>query len=85
MGPSQRIERHGHCAPRCFTSYEIFKLGCHQNMSHVFILKFAAMHGVSKQAAAKWKTRGLIVLIDGKVDVSASNEKLKFASSWWEF
>jgi len=45
-------------------------------MKFLSIAKFGALHGVSKQAAAKWKTRGLLVFVDGKVDVDASNLNL---------
>src|SRR5690242_15322499 len=46
-------------------------------MALVSLAKFGALHGVSKQAASKWKARGLLVLADGKVDVEASNARLK--------
>jgi hypothetical protein len=41
------------------------------------LAEFGAIHGVSKQAAEKWKKRGWIVLKDGDIDVEASNKKLK--------
>lgn len=46
-------------------------------MDNLSLAKYGALHGVSKQAAAKWKARGLLVFIDGKVDVTASDENLK--------
>lgn len=46
-------------------------------MTLLSLAKFGALHGVSKQAAAKWKSRGLLVMVDGKIDVDASNAKLK--------
>jgi hypothetical protein len=46
-------------------------------MNTLSLAKFGAIHGVTKQAAAKWKDRGLLVIVDGKIDVDASNEKLR--------
>jgi len=46
-------------------------------MTLLSLTKFGESHGVSKQAASKWKSRGLLVFVDGKVDVEASNENLK--------
>lgn len=39
--------------------------------------EFARMHGVSHTAVAKWQKAGWLVLQGSKVDVEASNEKLK--------
>ncbi|MGS1019754.1 hypothetical protein [Burkholderia glumae] len=39
--------------------------------------EFARMHGVSHTAVAKWKKAGWLVLQGSKVDVEASNAKLK--------
>lgn len=41
---------------------------------------FAATHGVSKQAASKWKEQGRLVFVDGKVDLVASDAKLAGAN-----
>ena len=46
-------------------------------MAFMSLAKFGALHGVSKQAAAKWKGRGLLVIVDGKIDVDPSNENLR--------
>ena len=46
-------------------------------MSLLSITKFGELHGVSRQAVAKWKKRGWLVFIDGKVDVEESNKRLK--------
>jgi len=40
---------------------------------------YAATHGASKQAAAKWKTRGALVMSGVLVDAEASDEKMKAA------
>jgi hypothetical protein len=39
--------------------------------------EFARMHGVSHTAVAKWQKAGFLVMQGSKVDVDASNEKLK--------
>lgn len=41
--------------------------------------EFARQHGVSKQAVTKWEARGVIVIVDGKVNVEASDKKMMFA------
>ncbi|HEX7853846.1 MAG TPA: hypothetical protein VF503_09140 [Sphingobium sp.] len=41
---------------------------------------YAATHGASKQAASKWKTRGLLVLCDEMVDAEASDVKMEGAA-----
>lgn len=41
--------------------------------------EFARQHGASKQAASKWETRGALVIVDGKVNVEASDKKMMFA------
>ena len=46
-------------------------------MSLLSITKFGELHGVSRQAVAKWKKRGWLVFIDDKVDVDESNKRLK--------
>ena len=38
---------------------------------------YGARHGMTKQAAAKWKTRGYLVLQGEMVDVEASDTKMK--------
>lgn len=40
---------------------------------------FGRLHGVSKQAVAKWKADGYLVLVDGKIDVDASDDRLRGA------
>lgn len=40
---------------------------------------YAKQHGVSKAAAQKWQTRGLLKFKDGKVDVEASDQMLMHA------
>ena len=40
---------------------------------------FAARHGKSRMAVTKWERRGLIVLVEGLVDVSASEVRLRGA------
>jgi phage terminase Nu1 subunit (DNA packaging protein) len=42
----------------------------------VTLTAFAALRGVSKAAVTKWKAQGLVVLVDGKVDVIASTKLL---------
>ena len=37
---------------------------------------FSRLHGVAKSAVTGWKRRGLLVIVDGKVDVAASNARL---------
>jgi hypothetical protein len=46
----------------------------------ISVSAYAATHGASKQAAAKWKTRGLLVLSGALVDVAASDAKMKRAA-----
>lgn len=41
--------------------------------------EFARQHGASKQAATKWEARGALVIVDGKVNVEASDKKMMFA------
>lgn len=48
-------------------------------MTLTSLAKFAASHGVSKQAATKWKSAGVIVFHDGQVDVAASDERMRRA------
>lgn len=46
-------------------------------MALLSMAKFGAMHGVVKQSVAQWKARGLLVIVDGKIDVEPSNANLK--------
>jgi phage terminase Nu1 subunit (DNA packaging protein) len=39
--------------------------------------EFAALHGVSRKTATKWKERGWLVFAGDQVDVEASNANLK--------
>jgi chromosomal replication initiation ATPase DnaA len=49
-------------------------------MGLLSVSAYAATHGASKQAAAKWKARGLLVLSGALVDVAASDAKMKTAA-----
>lgn len=40
---------------------------------------YGRTHAVSKQAAAKWKADGHLVLVDNQIDAEASDERLKAA------
>ena len=40
---------------------------------------FAAAHGASRQAAAKWKARGVLVFSGDQVDVEASDQRMRDA------
>jgi hypothetical protein len=46
-------------------------------MALLSMAKFGALHGVVKQSVAQWKSRGLLVIVDGKIDVDPSNANLK--------
>lgn len=46
-------------------------------MNLVSMAKFGELHGVSKQAIAKWKARGLLVLVGNKIDVIESNKLIE--------
>lgn len=48
-------------------------------MTLTSVTGYAKMHGVSKTAAQKWETRGLLRMRDGKVDVEASDQSLAHA------
>jgi hypothetical protein len=41
---------------------------------------YAKLHGKSPQAAAKWETKGCLVLRDGKVHVEASDQRMQHAA-----
>lgn len=41
--------------------------------------EYARAHGVSKAAAQKWEKRGLLVVVDGKINVEASDRKMMHA------
>lgn len=45
-------------------------------MALMSLAKFGALHGVKKQSVAQWKSRGLLVIADGKIDVEPSNANL---------
>lgn len=45
-------------------------------MALVSLAAYGAQHGVTKQAAAKWKSRGLLVIRDDKVDVERSDQRM---------
>ena len=49
-------------------------------MGLISVSAYAATHGASKQAAAKWKARGLLVFSGALVDVAASDAKMKMAA-----
>jgi hypothetical protein len=46
-------------------------------MPLVSVTAFAASHGASKQAAAKWKLRGALIFSGALVDVAPSDKKMK--------
>jgi hypothetical protein len=48
-------------------------------MNLVSLNAYAKQHGASAQAATKWKTKGHLVLQGDKVDVNASDERLRAA------
>lgn len=48
-------------------------------MQTVSLNAYAKQHGASPQAATKWKSKGYLVFVDGKVDVAASDAKMKDA------
>lgn len=48
-------------------------------MTLLSLAKYAASHGVSKQAATRWKSQGAIVFHDGRVDVEASDKLMRRA------
>lgn len=48
-------------------------------MTVVSVSAYARLHGVTKGAAQKWQTRGLLKFKDGKVDVQASDRSLAHA------
>ncbi|HZU65428.1 MAG TPA: hypothetical protein VFF98_17200, partial [Novosphingobium sp.] len=48
-------------------------------MATCSIAQFAAMHGASKQAATKWKTRGVLVFSGNEVDIDASDRRMRDA------
>lgn len=49
-------------------------------MALLSLSAYAATHGASKQAATKWKTRGLLVFSGELIDVGASDAKMKRAA-----
>lgn len=42
-------------------------------MALVSMSAFGEMHGASKQAVSKWKAKGALKIVDGKIDVEASD------------
>ncbi|WP_395391472.1 hypothetical protein WBP07_12635 [Novosphingobium sp. BL-8A] len=48
-------------------------------MKTVSLTAYAAMHGASRQAAAKWKTRGVLVFYGDGIDVTASDVRMRDA------
>jgi hypothetical protein len=44
--------------------------------SHISLAEFARLHGVAAPTVTGWKRRGYLVLVEGKVDVVASNARL---------
>lgn len=44
------------------------------------LAKYAGMHGFTPQAATKWKAKGCIVFVDGKVHVEASDQRMQHAA-----
>jgi hypothetical protein len=47
------------------------------SMTTISLAAFARRHGVTPPAVQKWKKSGLIVIVDGRVDVEASDERLR--------
>jgi hypothetical protein len=43
------------------------------------LAQYAKLHGASKQAASKWKTRGVLVFSGGQVDVEKSDKAMRGA------
>lgn len=48
-------------------------------MARVSLSAFAKMHGASRQAAAKWKSKGALVFKGEFVDVAASDQRMRDA------
>jgi hypothetical protein len=48
-------------------------------MALMSLAEFGKSHGVSRQAAAKWKSRGVLVIREDKVDVEASDRRMQHA------
>ena len=48
-------------------------------MATCSIAQFAKSHGASKQAASKWKSRGVLVFSGDQVNVEASNKRMRDA------
>lgn len=48
-------------------------------MSFTSVTGYAKLHSVSKAAAQKWQTRGLLKFKDGQVDIEASDQSLAHA------
>lgn len=48
-------------------------------MTTVSMTAYAAMHGASRQAAAKWKSRGVLVFSGESIDIAASDERMRKA------
>lgn len=48
-------------------------------MAFVSMAEYAKMHGTSKQSATKWKARGCLKIVDGKIDVEASDRIMMHA------
>jgi hypothetical protein len=45
-------------------------------MTKVTLAEFSRLKGVSRKTVSEWKSEGRIVIVDGKVDVEASQKKL---------
>lgn len=48
-------------------------------MALASMAEYAKMHGASKQAATKWKAKGCLKIVDGKIDVEASDRIMMHA------
>ena len=48
-------------------------------MKTVSLTAYAALHGATRQAAAKWKTRGVLVFYGDGIDVAASDVRMRDA------
>jgi hypothetical protein len=48
-------------------------------MATCSLAQYAKMHGASKQAASKWKSRGVLVFSGDLVDIDASDSRMRGA------
>ena len=48
-------------------------------MELVPLARYAALHDTTRQAATRWRTNGVLVCVGGKIDVAASDVRMKNA------